>query len=62
MVSTNDVSDGKVLPDILDAIEDNIEQVSADRAYDQRKCYDSIRERQAKAVIPPASSQWGQRL
>lgn len=53
VVSTNDVSDGQVLPDILDAIEDDIQQVTADGAYDQRQCYNSIRERQAKAVIPP---------
>ena len=30
-----------------------IEQVSGDGAYDQRKCYDAIRRHQAKAVIPP---------
>lgn len=53
VVSTNDVSDAEVLPDILDAIADEIEQVSADGAYDQRKCYDAVRERKAKAVIPP---------
>ncbi|HEY9621888.1 MAG TPA: IS5 family transposase [Crinalium sp.] len=53
VVSTNNVSDGEVLPDILNAIEDEIEQVSADGAYDQRQCYDAIRGRNAKAAIPP---------
>jgi hypothetical protein len=53
VVSTNDLSDGDVLPDILDGIDDEIEQVSGDGAYDQRKCYDAIRRRQAKATIPP---------
>ena len=53
VVSTNDVTDGEVLPELLDAIDDEIEQVSADGAYDQRKCYDAIRDRQAKAAIPP---------
>lgn len=53
VVSTNDISDGSVLPDILDGIEDELEQVSADGAYDQRQCYDAIGKRQAKAVIPP---------
>ena len=53
VVSTNDISDGSVLPDILDGIEDELEQVTADGAYDQRQCYDAIRRRQAKAVIPP---------
>jgi IS5 family transposase len=53
VVTTNNVSDGEVLPDIIDAIEDEIEQVSADGAYDQRQCYDTIRGRKAKAAIPP---------
>lgn len=53
VVSTNDVSDGEVLPDILDGIGGDLEQVSADGAYDQRKCYEAIRARQANAVIPP---------
>jgi Transposase DDE domain len=53
VVSTNNVSDGEVLPDILNAIDDEIEQTSADGAYDQRQCYDAIRGRNAKAAIPP---------
>ncbi|MEM9152760.1 MAG: IS5 family transposase [Cyanobacteria bacterium P01_F01_bin.3] len=53
VASTNDVTDGEALPELLDAIDGDIEQVSADGAYDQRKCYDAIRERQAKASIPP---------
>ena len=53
VVSTHDVSDGEVLPNLLNGIDDEIEQVSADGAYDQRKCYDAIRERQATAAIPP---------
>lgn len=38
VVSTNDLSDGDALPDILDGIDGDIEQVSGDGAYDQRKC------------------------
>ncbi len=53
VVSTNDISDGEVLPDILDGIDGEIDRVCADGAYDQRKCYDAIRERKAKALIPP---------
>ncbi len=53
VVSSNDLSDGDALPDILDGIDGEIEQVSADGAYDQRKCYDAIHRRQAKATIPP---------
>jgi hypothetical protein len=30
-----------------------IEQVSADGAYDQRKCYDTLNKHGAKAAIPP---------
>lgn len=53
VVSTNNVSDGQVLPDLLDPIEDEIEQVSGDGAYDQRNCYEAIGRRQATATIPP---------
>jgi hypothetical protein len=53
MVTTNDVGDGQMLPDLLDQIEDEIEQVSADGAYDQKQCYDAIQEREATAAIPP---------
>ena len=53
VVTTNDLSDGDALPDILDGIDGEIQQVSGDGAYDQRKCYDAIRRCQAKATIPP---------
>ena len=53
VVTTNDVADGEVLADILDGIDDEIEQVSTDGAYDHRHCYDEIEEKGAKAVIPP---------
>lgn len=53
MVSTNDLSDAEALADILSGIEAEIEQVSGDGAYDQRKCYEAIRHRNAKATIPP---------
>jgi transposase len=53
LVTTNNVHDGTVLKDVLDGIEDAIEQVSADGAYDHRHCYDEIDAKGAKAVIPP---------
>lgn len=53
VVTTNDVHDGEVLSDILDQVDDEIEQVTADGAYDHRHCYDEIAQREAKAVIPP---------
>jgi hypothetical protein len=53
VVSTNDVSDDEVFADILNGVEGEIEGVSADGAYDKRKCYDAIEERSAQANIPP---------
>ncbi len=53
MVTTNNLGDGQILPELLDQIENDIDQVSGDGAYDQKQCYDAIRERKAKAAIPP---------
>lgn len=53
VATTNDVHDGEVLDDVLDQIDNEIEQVTGDGAYDQRDCYDAIANRGAKAVIPP---------
>jgi hypothetical protein len=39
VASTNDVSDAEALPDLLQDAPGEIEQVSADGAYDQRRCY-----------------------
>lgn len=53
VASTNDLSDAEVLSDLLADVPGEIEQVSADGAYDQRKCYDTLNEHGAKAAIPP---------
>jgi hypothetical protein len=53
VVTTNCFKDSQILPDLLDQLEDDIKQVSADGAYDSRNCYDVIRERKARAAIPP---------
>src|SRR5215510_10268074 len=53
VASTNDVSDAEALPDLLQDAPGGIEQVSADGAYDQRKCYDTLNKHGAKAAIPP---------
>jgi hypothetical protein len=53
VVTTNDLSDGQLLPDLLDQIDDEMAQGSGDRAYDQRQCYDAIQARQAFATLPP---------
>jgi hypothetical protein len=52
-VTNNSVTDGAMLPTLLDKIEEPIIQVSGDKAYDKRKCYEAIRKRQARASIPP---------
>jgi len=51
--STNSVSDGEMLPELLAAVGGEIAQVSGDGIYDQRKVYDAINERGARAAIPP---------
>lgn len=53
VVSTNSFKDSQILPDLLEQVEDEITQVSADGAYDSRNCYDAIRHREARAAIPP---------
>jgi IS5 family transposase len=53
VASTNNLSDDEALGDILDGIEQEIEQVSGDGAYDKRKCYNAIAARGAKPTIPP---------
>jgi transposase len=53
VVNTNNVSDDEAFGDLLDGIEGEIEAVSADGAYDKRKCYDAIEEWGAEAHIPP---------
>ena len=53
VASTADVSDGEVLPDLLPCLKGEVEQISADGAYDKRGCSEAIEERGARAVIPP---------
>jgi transposase len=53
VVSTNNVTDDEAFGDVLNGIDGEIEAVSADGAYDKRKCYDAIAERGARTQIPP---------
>ena len=53
VVSTNDFKDSQLLEDLLDQVADEMSQVSADGAYDSRNCYAAIRQREARAAIPP---------
>jgi len=52
--SENSVSDCEMFPEILAAVEGEIEQISADGSYDRRKVYAAISEHGVKrAAIPP---------
>lgn len=53
VVTTNDFGDGQVLADLLGQVDEELRQVTGDGGYDDRQCYDAIRERKARAVIPP---------
>jgi hypothetical protein len=53
VATTNNVSDGEAFPDLIQDTPDEVSQVSADGAYDQRDCYDAIKQKGAKATIPP---------
>jgi IS5 family transposase len=53
VVTTNSSHDSQVLPDLLGQVDENLTQVSGDGAYDRRGCYDAIRQRGARAAIPP---------
>jgi hypothetical protein len=50
----NSVADCQAFPELLAAIDDSIEQISADGSYDRRRVYQAIREREIpQAAIPP---------
>ena len=53
VVATNNFTDGQVLPDLLEQIDEKLEQVSGDGGYDKRNCYEAIGEQKARAAIPP---------
>jgi IS5 family transposase len=53
VVSTNNFTDGQVLPDLLEQVAEELKQVSGDGGYDKRNCYDAIGARGARAAIPP---------
>ena len=54
-VPSSDVGDAPMLLDLLCQIppDQEIASVTADGAYDTRKCHDAIAERAAHAIIPP---------
>lgn len=54
-VTGSNVGDPPVLPELLEQnpVDQEIGSVTADGAYDTRKCHDAIADRGAHAVIPP---------
>ncbi|MEP0155601.1 MAG: IS5 family transposase [Pseudophaeobacter sp.] len=54
-VTGSNIGDAPILPELLDQIEadQGIASVTADGAYDTRKCHEAIAARNAAAVIPP---------
>ena len=54
-VTSSSIGDAPMLPDLLSQIppDEDIGSVTADGAYDTRKCHDAIAARNAHAVIPP---------
>lgn len=53
VVTTNNYTDGQILPDLFDQIDEKVKELTGDGAYDKRNCYDTIRDRGATATIPP---------
>ena len=53
ILTINACGDGQALPALLSQVEGVMAQVTGDGGYDDRQCYDAIRERGARAVIPP---------
>lgn len=53
--TTSDVGDAPMLPELLDQIppDQEIASVTADGAFDTRKCHDAIAARGVAAIIPP---------
>jgi hypothetical protein len=51
----SDIGDAPILPELLNQIPPEQEtcSVTADGAYDTRKCHDAIADRSAHAIIPP---------
>ena len=53
--TTSEIGDAPMLPELLDQIppDQEIASVTADGAFDTRKCHDAIAARGAAAIIPP---------
>ena len=56
IITDNGTVDGKVLAQLLELTEGEIEKVCADGAYDYEECYQAIEDEGALAIIPPRSN------
>ena len=52
-LTSSSVHDSRHMPALLDRIDDEVRQVSGDRAYDSGPCYQAILQRRAIPTIPP---------
>ena len=48
VLSSNDVTDGEALPQLLEQVDEPIAQLSGDGAYDKRPCYHALQGQQEK--------------
>lgn len=53
VVTTNGISDGEMLEQLLEQVRGEIKQISGDGGYDRRDCYKVISKKEAVAAIPP---------
>ncbi len=52
-MSLSNVTDGEVLPQLLQQTQRKIREISGDGAYDTRRCYEAIAKKKASPLIPP---------
>jgi hypothetical protein len=53
MMTDPGVTDAETVPALLDQVDDPIECAAADGGYDRQGVYDALKDRSARAVIPP---------
>jgi hypothetical protein len=53
LTTDKDTLDRWAFPELIEQVEGEIAQVSADGAYDFKQCYQAIKNREARATIPP---------
>jgi hypothetical protein len=56
VITPNSLTDAQVFEDLIDGIDEPIEQICGDGAYDRRRCYDAIEERAEAQHQPIAIS------